>query len=59
MKERFLKVYSNLPLNLRDEIVAVLPGKGPITWNVAYSEVNSSTPLGEEILATLDELKII
>jgi hypothetical protein len=59
MRERFLRVYSNLPLNLRDEIVAVLPGKGPLTWNVAYSEVSNNTPLGEEILATLDELKII
>lgn len=58
-KERFLKVYSNLPLNLRDEIVLVLPGKGPITWNVAYLEINNDTPLGKEILEKLIELQIV
>ncbi len=58
-KERFLKVYSNLPLNLRDEIVLVLPGRGPVTWNVAYLEINNDTQLGKEILEKLVELKIV
>lgn len=59
MKEKFFKVYANLPINLREEIVLVLPERGPITWNVAYLEVNSDTKLGEEILKKLSELKII
>ena len=58
-KERFFKVYANLPINLRREIVLVLPEKGPITWNVAYLEINSDTSLGEEILQKLIDLKII
>lgn len=58
-KDTFLKVYANLPINLRDEIVLVLPEKGPITWNVAFLEVGSETPLGSEILKKLAELKII
>lgn len=58
-KTRFLEVYANLPINLRDEIVLVLKDKGPITWNVAYFEVKNDTKLGEEILSKLDELKII
>jgi len=58
-KDKFFKVYSNLPLNLRDEIVLVLPNKGPITWNVAYLEIVNETPLGIEILDKLSELKII
>jgi len=58
-KTRFLEVYANLPINLRDEIVLVLKDKGPITWNVAYFEVKNNTKLGEEILNKLDELKII
>ena len=58
-KDRFFKVYANLPINLREEIVLVLPGRGPITWNVAYLEINNDTKLGEEIVKKLIELKII
>ena len=58
-KEIFFKVYANLPLNLREEIVLVLPEKGPITWNVAYFEISGETTLGEEILEKLSELEII
>ena len=58
-KERFFKIYANLPVNLREEIILVLPAKGPITWNVAYLEINKDTKLGEEILNKLVELKII
>ncbi|MDO8505165.1 MAG: hypothetical protein Q7S48_01110 [bacterium] len=59
MKDQFFKVYANLPLNLRSEIVLVLPDRGPITWNVAYTEINNDTKLGELILQKLEELKII
>jgi len=58
-KEKFLKVYANLPINLREEIVLVVPGKGPITWNVAFLEIDNDTPLGKEILKKLSELAII
>lgn len=59
LKERFLKIYANLPINLRDEIILVLFNKGPITWNIAYLEVKQNTKLGEKILKKLDELGII
>ena len=59
LKERFLKIYANLPINLREEIILVLPEKGPITWNIAYLEVKHDTELGEEILKKLVELNII
>lgn len=58
-KERFFKIYANLPLNLREEIVLVLLQKGPITWNVAYLEINNDTELGKEILQKLIDLKFI
>jgi len=58
-KDRFLKVYSNLPINLRNEVILVLPDKGPITWNVAFLEINNETELGETIFKKLVELKII
>jgi len=57
-KDKFFKVYANLPINLRGEIVLVLP-EGPITWNVAYAEINAGTKLGDEIIKKLIELKII
>ncbi|PIU37191.1 hypothetical protein COS77_01510 [Candidatus Roizmanbacteria bacterium CG06_land_8_20_14_3_00_34_14] len=58
-KERFLKIYANLPVNLRNEIIAVLPDVGPITWNVAYLEISNDTKLGKKILEKLSNFKII
>ena len=58
-KEKFFRVYANLPINLREEIILVLPAKGPITWNIAYLEVKSDTKLSKEILEKLAELDII
>jgi hypothetical protein len=58
-KDRFLKVYANLPLNLRNEVVLVVPETGPVTWNVAFLEINNETKLGGLIIEKLIELKII
>lgn len=58
IKEKFLKVYANLPLGVREEIVLVIHGK-PITWNAAYLEVNNNTKYSQEILKKLKELKIL
>ncbi len=59
-KQQFLKVYSSLPLGVRQEIVAVLDAPiGPITWEVAYIEVENDTPLGQEILEKLVNSEII
>ena len=58
-KEKFLKIYANLPINLRNDIILVLDNKGPITWNVAYIEINNDTKLGEKIFKKLVQLKII
>ena len=58
-KNRFIKVYSNLPINLRNEVILVLPSIGSITWNVAYLEINGETEIGKMILDKLIELKII
>ncbi len=57
-RETFLKVYANLPLGVREEIILILEGK-PITWNAAYLEVNNNTKYSDEILKKLEEFKII
>lgn len=57
-KAQFLKVYANLPLGARDEIVAVVDGE-PLTWRAAKLEVEQDTPKGKEIIDTLTKLKIL
>ena len=58
LRERFLKIYSDMPLNLRDDIILVFEGK-PITWNVAYLEIKNNTNLAQKILKELKELGLI
>lgn len=58
-REKFLKIYSNLPINIRKEVILVLKDKGPITWEVAYLEIENKTKLGDKILKKLSKLKII
>jgi hypothetical protein len=58
-KDRFLNVYNNLPINLRNEVVLVLSSQDPITWRVAFLEISNDTKLGEEILHKLIQLRII
>lgn len=55
---RFMKVYSNLPLNIRSEIILVID-KEPITWNVAYAEIQNKTENGRKILKMLIKLEMI
>lgn len=58
LKENFLKTYSNIPLNLRDEIILVFEDK-PISWNVAYIEVKANSEISKKILKELKELNLI
>ena len=58
-KSKFLKVYSNLPVNIRDEVVLVLDKEGPITWNVAYLEIDNETKLSAQIIEKISKMKII
>lgn len=57
-KERFYKVYNNLPLNLREEVIVVLNNE-PITWKVAKLEVDQDTKLSRVILEKLEGLGVI
>ena len=58
-KTKFIKVYADLPVGLRSEIVAVLDEVGPVTWNAAYVEISNDTELGQTILKQLTKLEII
>jgi len=56
--EAFFKVYSNVPLEERKNVVAVLDDE-PISWVTAYREIKNKTKKGEKILKILLELEII
>ena len=61
-REKFLRTFANVPLNLRTEIILVLEEnniKQPITWEVAYFEIKNNTSRSEKILEKLEELKLI
>ncbi len=58
LREKFLRVYADIPLDLRREIILVLIEE-PISWNVAFVEVLNRTIKAETILKKLNELKII
>lgn len=55
---QFLKIYANLPLGTRNEIVAVVDDE-PVTWNAANLEIEQNTVKGKEILEILTNLKIL
>lgn len=58
-RERFLRAYSNLPLNSRREIIVVLDEEGPVTWEAAYLEVKNNSEKAKEILGKLEKLNLI
>ena len=64
-KKRFLQVYQNLPLSERKNTILVLedkkanPEKKPVSWDVAYIEIDQETELGESILDKLIKLELI
>jgi len=58
LKEDFFNVYSNVPLEERNHVVAVFDNQ-PISWALAYQEIKNNTALGQKILKTLKDLGII
>lgn len=58
LRSKFLKAFSRVPLELRNEIVAVL-GEEAITWSVANIEVKGNSKKGDKILELMDNLGLI
>ena len=52
LKSQFLKLYADLPLGARSEIVGVIDNE-PITWNSARVEVENDTAISKKILTQL------
>jgi len=57
-REKFLRVYANVPEGLRKDIIVLVDGK-TYNWNTSYFEIKENTKLGEKILKALEELGIL
>lgn len=57
-KEDFFKVYSNIPLEERKNVIVVIDNQ-PISWSLAFQEIKNETESGAKILKILRELDII
>ncbi len=57
-KEKFMKVYANLPVPEREQIIAVIDDE-PYSWKQAYNEIQNDTNLGEKILEQLKLLGVL
>lgn len=58
LRAKFIKVYSNLPLGVREEVIIVIDGE-PLSWKAAKLEVEQDTKKGREILEKLNRLSIL
>jgi hypothetical protein len=59
-REAFLRIYANVPLSIREDVIAVLDDPvGALTWEVAYLEIRNRTEKGDAILQKLMETKIL
>lgn len=52
-RSEFLKIYPNVPDDLREDLLVVLEGKS-YTWNTTYLEIKDNTELGKKILKALE-----
>lgn len=60
LEERFLKIYTNIPIGLRSETICVVEKEDrPISWDVAFVEIDQDTPLSKIILEKLNKLNLI
>lgn len=58
LRAKFFKIYSNLPLGVRGEVVIVVEGE-PLSWKAAKLEVELNTQKGKYILEQLKNLGIL
>jgi hypothetical protein len=57
-KEKFLKIYSNLPEPERHQIIVLIDDK-PYTWNIAFKEISEDTALGTKILEKMEAVGLL
>lgn len=58
LKAKFLKVYANVPMPLRGEIIAVVDDE-PFTWASARAEVTHDTEKAKRIISQIRGIGVI
>jgi len=58
LKAKFLKLFANVPLPLRDEIIALVDNQ-PISWTAAYGEIAHDATKSEVILTHLKQIGLL
>lgn len=58
LRNDFKKIYANLPLPIRKEIIAIIDNQ-PVSYFVCWLEITEETKKGEEILRYLERLDLI
>lgn len=59
LKENFLRVYANIPMSMRNDIILTLDKGRTVSWDVAFFEVKQNTEHSKEILEGLKKLDLI
>lgn len=57
-RAKFLKAYTEVPENLRSQIIVVVNEK-TYSWNSVYFEVKDKTEISKKLLNTLFGMKLI
>ena len=58
-KEKFIRVFANVPDKIRGEDVIAVVDDKPFTWNNAMIEIKNDTELGKKILLVLEKLGVV
>lgn len=57
-RAKFLQMYSNVPDELRTDIIIVIDEK-TYTWDTSYFEIKDDTELGKKILKALEDIGLL
>ena len=58
LREKFLKIYANIPEDLREDIIVVIEGE-PYSWRSSFLEIKDKTDKGNEMIKKLESMNII
>ncbi len=58
-KEKFTRVFANVPDKIRGEDVIAVVDDKPFTWNNAMIEIKNDTELGKKILNVLEKVGVV
>ena len=58
-KDKFLRIFANIPEKIRGEDVIAVVDDKTFTWNAAMIEIKNETDLGKKILKQLGKVGVL